>query len=109
MVDFKKKFQDKTKNKWEQRDNFVAHPGKYTLLEMGEEDDDDVDDDETDSIPKKVTKYTGCLQNAAITASMWVAEMEQELMLWCGQPMGNILLTQHEVWGGTSCDLVSYL
>jgi len=44
VADFKKKFQDKTKNKWEQRDNFKAHPGKYTLLEMGEEDEDDSQD-----------------------------------------------------------------
>jgi len=40
VADFKKKFQDKTKNKWEERDNFKAHPGKYTLLEMGEDDED---------------------------------------------------------------------
>ena len=41
VADFKKKFQDKTKNKWEERDQFKAHPGKYTLLEMGEEDDEE--------------------------------------------------------------------
>ncbi len=40
---FSKKFQDKTKNKWDNRDSFTAVPGKYTLLEM---DDDDDDDDE---------------------------------------------------------------
>jgi len=50
VADFKKKFQDKTKNKWEERDNFKAHPGKYTLLEMGEEEDED----EVDSMPKQV-------------------------------------------------------
>ncbi|XP_050996456.1 LOW QUALITY PROTEIN: protein mono-ADP-ribosyltransferase PARP3 [Acomys russatus] len=31
--DFKKKFWEKTKNKWEERDHFVAHPSKYTLIE----------------------------------------------------------------------------
>jgi len=41
VSDFKKKFQDKTKNKWEERDKFKAHPGKYTLLEMGEDDEED--------------------------------------------------------------------
>lgn len=40
--EFKKKFTDKTKNKWENRDNFVPVPGKYTLLEM----DDDSGDEE---------------------------------------------------------------
>ena len=49
VADFKKKFQDKTKNKWDERDKFKAQPGKYTLLEMGEDDDDD-----DDSTPKQV-------------------------------------------------------
>ncbi|XP_021512719.1 protein mono-ADP-ribosyltransferase PARP3 [Meriones unguiculatus] len=31
--DFMKKFWEKTKNKWEERDHFVAHPNKYTLIE----------------------------------------------------------------------------
>ena len=53
MADFKKKFQDKTKNKWEQRDNFKAQAGKYTLLEMGE---DEEDEDEVDSAPQQVTR-----------------------------------------------------
>lgn len=33
---FEKKFKDKTKNNWDDRDNFVAHPKKYTMLEIGE-------------------------------------------------------------------------
>ena len=32
MEDFKKKFHDKTKNAWEQRDSFVPKSGKYTLI-----------------------------------------------------------------------------
>ncbi len=40
--DFMKKFSDKTKNKWENRDNFKPVPGKYTLIEM----DDDSEGDE---------------------------------------------------------------
>lgn len=32
--DFEKKFQDKTKNSWAERDHFVAHPSKYTLIEV---------------------------------------------------------------------------
>ncbi|KAM5293244.1 LOW QUALITY PROTEIN: protein mono-ADP-ribosyltransferase PARP3 [Ctenodactylus gundi] len=32
--DFEKKFQDKTKNSWAERDHFVAHPNKYTLIEV---------------------------------------------------------------------------
>lgn len=33
---FKKKFKDKTKNDWDKRDNFKAHPGKYTMIDIGE-------------------------------------------------------------------------
>lgn len=32
--DFEKKFREKTKNSWAARDNFVAQPGKYTLIEV---------------------------------------------------------------------------
>ncbi|XP_078399972.1 protein mono-ADP-ribosyltransferase PARP3 [Cetorhinus maximus] len=34
MKDFEKKFKDKTKNDWANRDSFVAHPGKYTMIEV---------------------------------------------------------------------------
>ncbi|XP_036122659.1 protein mono-ADP-ribosyltransferase PARP3 [Molossus molossus] len=37
--DFEKKFRDKTKNNWAERDHFVAHPGKYTLIEVQGEDE----------------------------------------------------------------------
>ena len=40
--EFKKKFSDKTKNSWDKRHNFTPVPGKYTLLEM----DDDSEDEE---------------------------------------------------------------
>ncbi|NXP10196.1 PARP3 polymerase, partial [Thinocorus orbignyianus] len=32
--DFEKKFREKTKNSWADRENFVAQPGKYTLIEV---------------------------------------------------------------------------
>ncbi|NXP52117.1 PARP3 polymerase, partial [Heliornis fulica] len=32
--DFEKKFWEKTKNSWVARENFVAQPGKYTLIEV---------------------------------------------------------------------------
>ncbi|NWR48988.1 PARP3 polymerase, partial [Regulus satrapa] len=31
---FEKKFWEKTKNRWATRDNFIAQPGKYTLIEV---------------------------------------------------------------------------
>ncbi|NXM16771.1 PARP3 polymerase, partial [Ploceus nigricollis] len=32
--DFEKKFREKTKNSWAARESFIAHPGKYTLIEV---------------------------------------------------------------------------
>eukprot|EP00061_Rhincodon_typus_P016202 g44290.t1 len=34
VKDFEKKFKDKTKNDWVNRESFVAHPGKYTMIEV---------------------------------------------------------------------------
>ncbi|XP_032996540.1 protein mono-ADP-ribosyltransferase PARP3 [Lacerta agilis] len=39
--DFEKKFRDKTKNSWADRENFVAHNGKYTLIEVQHADDEE--------------------------------------------------------------------
>ena len=50
--EFNKKFSDKTKNKWEKRDNFEPVPGKYTLIEM----DDDSSDEEVCYTRMKLTK-----------------------------------------------------
>ena len=42
-ADFEKKFREKTKNNWANRANFVSHPGKYTLLEIDYNPDEDSD------------------------------------------------------------------
>uniref|UniRef100_A0A8C8FWT5 WGR domain-containing protein n=1 Tax=Oncorhynchus tshawytscha TaxID=74940 RepID=A0A8C8FWT5_ONCTS len=42
IKDFEKKFKDKTKNSWKERDNFVSHPGKYTLIEVDGDQDAEV-------------------------------------------------------------------
>ncbi|XP_065660211.1 protein mono-ADP-ribosyltransferase PARP3 isoform X2 [Hydra vulgaris] len=39
IKEFTKKFKEKTKNNWEDKDNFQPVAGKYTLLEMDGEDD----------------------------------------------------------------------
>ena len=42
IKDFEKKFKDKTKNAWSDRENFKPVNGKYTLLEMaGEEEEEE--------------------------------------------------------------------
>ena len=39
--EFCKKFRDKTKNTWEDRQKFTPAPGKYTLIEMDDDDEDE--------------------------------------------------------------------
>ena len=36
VSEFSKKFKEKTRNDWANRDNFQPVPGKYTLIEVGE-------------------------------------------------------------------------
>jgi poly [ADP-ribose] polymerase len=50
--EFRKKFKDKTKNDWDKRDNFTPQPGKYTLLDMGD------DDGEEEDVPMEVVQET---------------------------------------------------
>ena len=42
VKDFEKKFKDKTKNNWAERDAFVAQKGKYTLIEVDGDADAEV-------------------------------------------------------------------
>uniref|UniRef100_A0A8C5Q1K5 WGR domain-containing protein n=1 Tax=Leptobrachium leishanense TaxID=445787 RepID=A0A8C5Q1K5_9ANUR len=41
IKDFEKKFRDKTKNAWSDREKFTPHPGKYTLIEVAHDDEED--------------------------------------------------------------------
>ncbi|KAK3842766.1 MAG: poly polymerase catalytic domain-containing protein [Linnemannia gamsii] len=51
---FERKYKDKTRNNWTDRDNFVKYPGKYHLLPPDDGDSDDEDDDEATA--KKAVK-----------------------------------------------------
>lgn len=42
IKNFEKKFKDKTKNNWSDRENFVSHSGKYTLIEVDGDQDAEV-------------------------------------------------------------------
>ena len=45
IKDFEKKFKDKTKNNWADRGKFKPVQGKYTMIEMAGEDDDEDEPD----------------------------------------------------------------
>ena len=51
IKDFKKKFKDKTKNNWDERDNFTPVQGKYTMIEM----DDGGDEEDEQEMAKAVS------------------------------------------------------
>ncbi|KAF9912310.1 Poly [ADP-ribose] polymerase 2 [Linnemannia zychae] len=51
---FERKYKDKTRNNWADRDNFVKVPGKYHLLPPDDGDSDDENDEDTSA--KKVAK-----------------------------------------------------
>ncbi|XP_062853048.1 protein mono-ADP-ribosyltransferase PARP3 [Trichomycterus rosablanca] len=53
---FEKKFKDKTKNNWSDRNNFVSHAGKYTLIEVDGDQDAEVKVDTVDSAPGTAKK-----------------------------------------------------
>ncbi|XP_066521465.1 protein mono-ADP-ribosyltransferase PARP3 [Hoplias malabaricus] len=48
IKNFEKKFKDKTKNTWSDRENFVSHSGKYTLIEVDGDQDAEVKADVVD-------------------------------------------------------------
>lgn len=58
--DFEKKFKDKTKNNWSDRENFTPHSGKYTIIEVEHDDDEEetgeavIKVDTVDGVCKKV-------------------------------------------------------
>ncbi|KAJ3158236.1 Poly [ADP-ribose] polymerase 2 [Geranomyces michiganensis] len=55
ITHFKAKFQDKTRNHWDDRHNFEKKPGKYYLIErdFGDDENDDGEDDEAKAIAAK--------------------------------------------------------
>ncbi|MGB1277333.1 MAG: WGR domain-containing protein, partial [Nannocystaceae bacterium] len=68
---FEKKFRSKTSNKWENRANFTAKSGKYTLIEV-EADDDDAQEieDKLKALDKArpVTKAAPKFKNSTLDA-----------------------------------------
>ena len=44
--EFNKKFKDKTRNNWEERHVFTPYQGKYTLIEMGDEEEGEEEEEE---------------------------------------------------------------
>lgn len=83
--DFEKKFRDKTKNSWAERDQFVAHPGKYTLIEVHGQDDAQEAVVQVDGGPVKTTvqRVRPCSLDAAtqkLIANIFSKDMFNDAM-----------------------------
>ncbi|KAK2857977.1 hypothetical protein Q7C36_005896 [Tachysurus vachellii] len=62
---FEKKFKDKTKNNWSDRDNFVSHTGKYTLIEVDGDQDAEVQVDAVSNRPVAAKNILPCTVDSA--------------------------------------------
>lgn len=56
---FKKKFKDKTKNDWDKRENFTPQAGKYTLIEIDEDEEDGTDTVDGGNLKKELVTVGG--------------------------------------------------
>eukprot|EP01083_Nonionella_stella_P167797 564885_1 len=102
---FEKKFRDKTKNKWCDRDNFVKHNNKYELLDMAGDDEEaelmgnDVqsalkalDDDEVERKmePCKLDRATSSLVELLFNLDMFKSVMQSFDLDIKKMPLGAI-------------------
>lgn len=73
IKDFEKKFKDKTKNNWSDRENFIPHKGKYTLIEVDGEQDTEV----KVNAQFVQTKYGGGVQKPkSISSCSWALPLQ---------------------------------
>lgn len=97
VKEFEKKFKDKTKNNWSDRENFVAHPGKYTLIEVDGEEDaevkvavDRVDGKTKNVLPCTLNKSTQSLIELIFSTDMFKEAMEEMNLDIKKMPLGKL-------------------
>ncbi|KAM5148937.1 protein mono-ADP-ribosyltransferase PARP3 [Mantella aurantiaca] len=103
--DFEKKFKDKTKNNWSERENFTPHAGKYTLIEVQHDDDEEdtgeamVKVDAVDGAKKKVRscsldKPTQDLMTLIFSSDMFKEAMQTMNLDIKKMPLGKLSKAQ---------------
>lgn len=100
VKEFEKKFKDKTKNNWANRDSFVAHPGKYTIIEVqrGNEKTTIMKDDTVDGSevvnknvqPCTLDKATQSLIKLIFSNDMFQEQMETMNLDLKKMPLGKL-------------------
>ncbi|NXJ78279.1 PARP3 polymerase, partial [Trogon melanurus] len=98
--DFEKKFWEKTKNRWVERENFIAQPGKYTLIEVqsgaGQEVEVAVDDVDGKKVCKQrvlpctLDKATQDLVSLIFSSDMFRDAMQTMNIDVKKMPLGNL-------------------
>ncbi|XP_071499101.1 protein mono-ADP-ribosyltransferase PARP3-like [Diadema antillarum] len=102
---FSKKFSDKTKNKWDDRENFQPHPGKYTLIEVEEADAEELQetseklanlDDDSDKkvLPSQLEKPTQELVKLIFNEDMFKEQMTKFEIDVKKMPLGKLSKAQ---------------
>ncbi|KAM8930240.1 protein mono-ADP-ribosyltransferase PARP3 [Pelodytes ibericus] len=101
---FEKKFRDKTKNSWSERESFTPHPGKYTMIEVEHDDDAEAGEaivkaDTVDSVIKKVRpcsldKPTQDLMSLIFNADMFNEAMQTMNLDIKKMPLGKLSKAQ---------------
>ncbi|XP_076870489.1 protein mono-ADP-ribosyltransferase PARP3 [Brachyhypopomus gauderio] len=96
---FEKKFKDKTKNNWNNRENFVSHSGKYTLIEVDGDQDAEVKVDAVDggtgvrrgnTLPCKLDDQTQRLIKFIFNNDMFKEAMENMNLDIKKMPLGKL-------------------
>lgn len=97
VKEFEKKFKDKTKNNWSDRENFVPHPGKYTLIEVDGDEDaevkvavDRVDGKTKNILPCSLDKNTQNLIELIFSTDMFKEAMEEMNLDIKKMPLGKL-------------------
>lgn len=99
IKDFEKKFYDKTRNNWSERETFIAVHGKYTLLEMGDEEEEElpvtkVDDKLKVTLPCTLDKPTQDLIKLIFDNDMFNEAMKNLEIDVKKMPLGKISKSQ---------------
>ncbi|KAI5109210.1 poly [ADP-ribose] polymerase 3, partial [Silurus meridionalis] len=90
---FEKKFKDKTKNNWSDRDSFVSHAGKYTLIEVEGDQEAEVKATVMDTkniLPCKLEAATQRLIKLIFNNDMFKEAMERMNLDIKKMPLGKL-------------------
>jgi len=78
-----KKFQDKTKNKWSERDDFQPVDGKYKLVEMDADEDEEEEVKKEDDCDGPTSKKTVKVEKEEVVESKLESALQELIKMIC--------------------------